>query len=239
MKSNNTSSEKILRFRKPEIKVHWAIAVPFMVCFVSALILVVFYNYNPTRPYRYIFSWIHRISGISLALLPLATMFRSRHAFSLYIYNIKQAWGWTITDIKWIYFKALSTFNKDISLPEQGKFNAVEKINFMTLMCTTPLYIGTGIMIWITDSAILYWMVHIGIAITTAPLILGHIFMATINPETRVALSGMISGKVDRDYIKHHHAGWYREHFAGKNKSLTKSRNSDASSKHADDENSR
>ncbi len=216
MSSKNTSSDKVLRFRKSEIKVHWAIAVPFMFCFISALILVVFYNYFPTRPYRDVFSWIHRIAGISFIILPLATMLKSRHDFKVYLYNIKQAWGWTIIDIKWIYYKALSTFSNKITLPEQGKFNAIEKLNFMILMCTTPLYIATGMLIWITNSAILYWLLHVGMAIITAPLIIGHIFMATVNPDTRVALSGMISGMVDRNYVKHHHAVWYREQFMGK-----------------------
>jgi hypothetical protein len=37
--------------------------------------------------------------------------------------------------------------------------------------------------------------------------------MATLNPDTRAALSGMISGMVDRSYVKHHHGSWYKEQF--------------------------
>jgi hypothetical protein len=41
----------------------------------------------------------------------------------------------------------------------------------------------------------------------------GHIFMATLNPGTRVGLQGMISGFVDRQWAKHHYRRWYREHY--------------------------
>jgi cytochrome b subunit of formate dehydrogenase len=194
MNSQQSSSEKVLRFRKSEIKVHWAIAVPFIICYVTALILVIFYNPQPDRPYRAIFSWIHRISGVSFIALPLLVMFKSRKDMKLYIYNIKQAWDLGIGDLKWFFLKGLSIVNKKVKLPEQGKF------------------IVTGILIWITN-ALMFWFIHFGMAIISTPLIIGHIFMATINPDTRAALSGMISGMVDRSYVKHHHGNWYKEQF--------------------------
>jgi cytochrome b subunit of formate dehydrogenase len=61
--------------------------------------------------------------------------------------------------------------------------------------------------------SILSWILHVGMAAIAAPLMLGHIFMATINPETRVGLSGMLTGYVDRHWARHHYTRWYREHF--------------------------
>jgi hypothetical protein len=37
--------------------------------------------------------------------------------------------------------------------------------------------------------------------------------MATVNPDTRVGLSGMITGYVDRHWAQHHYRHWYNEHF--------------------------
>lgn len=207
------SSNKILRFRKSERHVHWAIAVPFMVCFSSALVLVFFYNPNPLRPYREVFSWIHRISGISLITLPFLAMFKSRHDYKIYFYNIRQAWVWTIHDIKWLALKGLSMISRKIKLPDQGKFNAAEKINFMMLMSTYPLYIATGLVIWLTHGALLSWLVHFAMALAATPLLLGHLYMATIHPDTRTGLSGMTSGYVDRHWAEHHYPLWYREHY--------------------------
>ncbi len=213
MKKKSDSSDKILRFRGSERHIHWAISIPFMVCYFTALTLVIFYNPDPERPYRFIFSWIHRISGVLFITLPMIVMFRSRGDFKVYFYNIKQAWAWGLSDFKFLLLLGVAAVNKRIKLPDQGKFNAAEKINFMVLMSTYPFYMITGILIWVTDGALLAWLVHFAMAIAATPLMCGHIFMATINPESRVAFSGMITGYVDRKYVKHHHAAWYKEQF--------------------------
>ncbi len=206
-------STKILRFRKSERMVHWAIAVPFMVCYATALVLVLFYNPYPLRPYRSVFSWVHRLSGVSLIIFPLLTIAKSRGDYKVYFNNIKQAWLWTMEDLKWLALMGLAAISSRFTLPEQGKFNAAEKLNFMMLMSTYPLYIFTGLCIWLTNGALLSWLVHFGMALIATPLLTGHLFMAMINPETRVGLSGMISGFVDRQWAKHHYARWYRENF--------------------------
>ena len=204
---------KVLRFRRSERHVHWAISIPFMVCYATALVLVVVYTPNPSWPFREVFSWIHRISGVCLFVLPMFVIFRSRHDLKIYFYNIKQAWVWGIEDFKFLCLMGLAPVFKKIKLPEQGKFNAAEKLNFMLLMSTYPLYLITGSIIWITNKALLSWLIHFGMAIIATPLLFGHLFMAMLNPETRVALSGMITGFVDRQFVKHHHGKWYKEQF--------------------------
>jgi len=81
------------------------------------------------------------------------------------------------------------------------------------VMGTWPIYIVTGVLIWLPGVAFVAWTLHVAMAIAATPLILGHIFMATINPDTRVGLSGMISGFVDRQWARHHYGRWYREQF--------------------------
>jgi formate dehydrogenase subunit gamma len=208
-----THSPKILRFRKSERMVHWAIAIPFLTCYTTAIILVFFYNPHPLRPYRDLFSWIHRISGICLFILPMLTILKSRHDYKVYFNNIKQAWVWTVEDMKWLVLMGLAAMSSRYTLPEQGKFNAAEKLNFMTLMSTYPLYIITGSFMLLTRGALLSWLIHFGMALIASPLLFGHLFMATVNPKTRLGLSGMISGFVDRHWAKHHYAKWYRENY--------------------------
>jgi hypothetical protein len=65
-------------------------------------------------------------------------------------------------------------------------------------------------------------MVHFALALIAAPLMLGHIFMATVNPSTRVGLQGMISGFVDRDWARHHYTRWYRETFGSRVTAMTR-----------------
>lgn len=204
---------QILRFRKSERLLHWAIAVPFLVCYATAIVLIVRYNPDPQRPYRQVFALAHRISGVAFILLPVLAVVKSKGDWRIHFQNIRQAWAWTLQDVKWLTMMGLAAMSPRFRLPEQGKFNAAEKINFMTLLGTYPLYIATGLVIWLTHGAFLAWVVHFAMALVATPLILGHIFMATVNPETRVGLSGMISGFVDRQWARHHYAHWYREHY--------------------------
>ena len=214
-------AEKILRFRKSERLMHWALAVPFLLCLGTAVVLFVYYNPDPNRPYRTLFGAIHRVAGIAFIVLPVLALLFGKGDFRSHVYNIRQAWGWTKDDIKWLMLMGIATINKKIELPEQGKFNAAEKLNFIYLMVSYPLYIVTGFLIWETDAAFNAWSLHFGLALLALPLILGHLFMATINPESRVGLSGMFSGYVDRHWAKHHYGKWFREHF-GTDKKVTR-----------------
>jgi formate dehydrogenase gamma subunit len=187
--------------------------VPFIICYATALVLVAAYNPDPTRPYRALFSWTHRLSGLCLLFLPLWTVLRHRSDFDLHLQNVRTAWRWRLEDVKWLFLMGMSVIDKRVSLPDQGKFNAGEKLNFMFLTASYPLYIITGVLIWMPGVAFASWILHISLAALATPLMFGHVFMATVNPDTRVGLEGMITGHVDRHWAQHHYRHWYNEHF--------------------------
>jgi formate dehydrogenase subunit gamma len=207
------ATDEILRFQVCERHLHWAIAIPFKICYLTALTLVLVYNPSPGRPFREIFAWIHRLSGICLATLPPLMLFIHRREFGLHIRNVREAWSWRFDDLRWLLLMGPATVSKRVTLPRQGKFNAAEKINFIVVLSTYPLYIATGLTIWFLRPAYLSWMIHFSMAAAATPLVLGHIFMATVNPDTRVGLKGMISGWVSREWARHHYRHWYDEHF--------------------------
>ena len=204
---------KILRFYRSERLLHWAIAIPFLVCFATAMVLVVYYNPDPHRSYRAFFSWTHRLSGACLIVLPILAVYRSQGNIAVHFYNIKQAWTWVWDDFRWLGLMFAAALNSKIELPDQGKFNAAEKINFMVLLGTYPLYVATGLLIWLTDCAFVSWLLHSMMAVLAAPLVLGHLYMALISPHGQPGLSGMVSGFVDRHWAKHHYGHWYRERY--------------------------
>jgi len=207
-------STQIPRFRRSERSLHWAIAIPFLVCLVSGVAASLFFNRLHSGIVTHaLLLWVHRGSGILLLLLPSWVAWRHRRDLSLYLYNVKRAWSWTSDDLKWLALIGLASLSKKIALPEQHKFNAGEKINFMTLMLTYPVLVVTGLALLMPGTQFLSFIVHIGVAVLAAPLIVGHLFMAVVNPDTRIGLSGMFSGKVDREWAKHHYAKWYRENF--------------------------
>ncbi len=191
---------------------HWATAIPFVICYSTALILITVYNPNPARPLRWLVSWTHRLSGLCLLLAPLGTIVRHRHEIEVHRENIAQVWRWTRDDLRWLSLIAPASFFRNIELPHQGKFNAGEKINFVVLTSSYPLYVMTGLAIWLGGAAYLAWMIHFSLATIATPLIFGHILMATVNPDTRPGLSGMITGFVDREWARHHYRIWYEKH---------------------------
>ncbi len=207
------TSEQILRFQKSERMLHWSIAVPFMVCFATGMILMFFYNLHSPGISRQALSWLHRIAGAALISFPLLTMVRHWKEYGVHLENIRHALRWATDDLKWLILMLPASINRKIVLPDQGKFNAAEKLNFLMVLCTYPLFIATGFLIWMPERVVLFWIVHVGMALIAAPLMLGHIYMALINPDTRVGLSGMLSGYVDRHWARHHYRNWYREHF--------------------------
>jgi len=205
--------DSVLRFRESERYMHWALALPFLICYTTALILVFVYNPNPSRPFRAVFSWTHKLSGVCLIILPIAAAYYGRLDFRVHLRNIKCAWQWSFSDLRWLLMMGLVAISSRFSLPEQGKFNAAEKINFMVVLTTYPFFVLTGLLIWLPGVAIYSWLLHLGLALIATPLLFGHIFMATLNPGTRAGLQGMISGFVDRQWAKHHYRRWYQAKF--------------------------
>jgi hypothetical protein len=133
--------------------------------------------------------------------------------FELHVRNIRAAWAWRLEDVKWLFLMSWSTIDKRVVLPDQGKFNAGEKLNFMFLTASYPIYVVTGFLIWLPGVAFASWILHLSMAALATPLIFGHVYMAMVNPDTRVGLSGMTSGYVDRLWAQHHYRHWYNEHF--------------------------
>jgi formate dehydrogenase gamma subunit len=185
-----------------------------MLCFLSGITMKILYNLRDPSLFREFLSATHRISGCALAILPALAIARNWRDYKVHIYNIKVGFSWTIDDLKWLFLVGPATVSKRIVLPEQRKFNAGERLNFMMVMVTYPLFLATGFLLWIEGGHhFLPWLVHISLSLTAPILMFGHIYMAVVNPDTRVGLSGMITGRVDREWAKHHYQRWYRENF--------------------------
>lgn len=206
-------AKEILRFARGEMMLHWSIAVPFIICFVTGMIVKLFYGLHSPGISRDVLTFLHKVAGGCLTVFPTLAVLKNWRDYKVHIYNVKVGFSWTIDDLKWLFLFGPSTISKRVVLPDQRKFNAAERMNFMMVMVTYPVFISSGILLWLSGSHFVPWLVHIGTALVVPGLMLGHIYMAVVNPSTRVGLSGMISGKVDREWAKHHYASWYRDHY--------------------------
>jgi formate dehydrogenase subunit gamma len=203
----------ILRFLPGERFLHWALAAPFVLLYATAALMLVFYGEPHPRHFRDAFAIAHRIFGVALVVLPPLALLRGSADWRVHLENMREGWRWTASDLRWLLLFPRNAIDPRVRLPEQGKFNAAEKLNFMMVSTFYPLYIVTGILVWLPGIAVVPYLAHYAMAVLGVPLVLGHIFMATINPDTKAGLSGMITGWVDRNWAKHHYARWYRERF--------------------------
>ncbi len=91
-----------------------------------------------------------------------------------------------------------------------GRFNGGQKMNArLALAGLTGLYV-TGVYL-LTFGRSAFGHLHGPFAFLTTALVVGHIFMAVVNPSTRHALRGMTLGSVDRDWAAHHFPRWVEE----------------------------
>jgi formate dehydrogenase subunit gamma len=204
---------RVLRFLRSERLIHWSIAVPFMTCYATGMTLMLFFNLRDEGMSRMVFSWIHRISGCCLIVFPPVSAVWHWKEYKIHLQNVRHALTWTRDDIKWLALMGIAAFNRKLVLPEQGKFNAAEKVNFMMVMCSYATFTVTGVILLMPGTAFLSWIAHVAMALIATPLMLGHIYMAVLNRDTRVGLSGMLSGYVDSEWARHHYARWYRGNF--------------------------
>ncbi len=211
--SRKEQAREILRFARGEMMLHWAIAVPFLICFVTGIGGKLFFNLRSQDLTRDVLHFVHRVSGGALAVFPTLAVLRNWRDYKVHVYNVKVGFSWTIDDLKWLFLVGPSTVSKRVVLPDQRKFNAAERLNFMMVMTTYPLFVLTGILLWLPGGHFVPWIVHISMSLVAPLLMLGHIYMAAVNPATRVGLSGMVTGKVDREWARHHYAVWFRDHF--------------------------
>lgn len=206
---------QIHRFVAAERFLHWALAAPFVLLYLSAFALVALYGEPHPRVFRNAFATAHRAIGVALIVLPPLALLAGSRDWRAHLENMREGWRWRRDDIRWLLLFPRNAVDPRVALPEQGKFNAAEKLNFMMVSVTYPLYILTGLLVWMPGVAFFPYLAHLAMAIVGSPLVFGHIFMAAINPETRVGLSGMFTGWVDREWAKHHYRRWYRDRFEG------------------------
>ena len=204
---------QIPRFIAAERFLHWALALPFVLLYLTAIALVLLYGEPHPRQFRNAFALAHRTIGVALIVLPPLALLAGSRDWRAHLENMREGWRWRRDDIRWLLLFPRNAVDPRVVLPEQGKFNAAEKLNFMMVSITYPLYIATGLLVWLPGVAFVPYLAHFAIAVAGSPLVFGHIFMAAINPETRVGLSGMFTGWVDREWAKHHYRRWYRERF--------------------------
>lgn len=196
----------VVRFSATERVFHWAQAIPYLVLLVTGALQLIAHRFTISWLSAATLAQLHRIAGIALPVaMFLAFLGGDRKVL---LRNARLALCWTLVDLRWL---ALFPLNQlfGVALPPSGKFNAGQKLNLLAQMVLIPVFAITGAWMAYGGEALLPWYVHVAAFALATPLLLGHLFLALVHPETRKGLSGVFDGRVDAQWARHHYAKEY------------------------------
>ncbi|MDF2571624.1 MAG: formate dehydrogenase, gamma subunit [Sporomusa sp.] len=208
---------RIKRFSIAERVSHWVHTFAFFTLFLTGLVAMTPY-FAFLAP---LFGGLHNAQIVHRWLAPVFSVC-SLAILIIGDWNGFKRWMKSITDLGKDDFIFLRDFPQEFmgghpKLPEQGMFNAGEKMNsiFITLGGGTILTV-TGIIMWFPEYfplAVVRWSypLHSIMAMVSVAAISMHMFMALIHPGSKESIKGMIYGTVDRKFAAGHHPKWYRE----------------------------
>jgi len=200
--------EYVRRFSGAEQALHWLLAVSFLTMLVTGLIL-----YLPSlaevAANRRLWKSIHLGAALAFWLGTLLIVSSSTGGLRRTVGQIDK---FDDDDRRWLKWQVRQMGPK----PPQGRFNAGQKLNTAVIAGLMVVFTISGTLMYLQEvdarfrgtSAILVHDIAMYIAI---PLVIGHLYMALLNPSTRHSLRGMVLGTVRRDWAREHHAKWERE----------------------------
>ncbi len=198
----------VTRFSVTERTLHWLLAGTFLVMMATGLILYL-PAFAQLAANRMMWKSIHIGAAIAfwgglIALLPGNTRELRTTA--------RQIDRFDGDDGRWLR-RVVS--HRDVE-PPQGRFNAGQKLNTAIVAGLMVVFTVSGTLMYLQEtdasfrgtSAI---MAHDWATWIAVPLVIGHLYMAMVNPTTRHSMRGIVLGTVRRDWAKRHHPKWERE----------------------------
>ncbi len=196
----------VIRFTPSERYFHNVVMFSFVFLLVTGMTMI-FHNLLGMRnESRDFLSMSHKVMAVFFIIAPVIVFALGDR--KVWRENIKLATTWGRYDIDWLMKKPFVNIVKGVDLPPEEKFNPGQKVWMMIAISGSFALIVSGIVIWLSESAILFIFLHTVTTFVMGMTLSGHIFMALINKDTREAVGSIIDGEVDADWAKRHHPLW-------------------------------
>jgi formate dehydrogenase subunit gamma len=192
------------RFSRTERTLHWANAVFFFFLLATGLIL-----YLPSLSIavgrRMLMQDLHFWSGIAwVSVLAAIVVLGDRKGI---VETAREVDRFDRDDLRWLAGK--------VPAP-QGRLNAGQKVNAALTAAFTLLFLVSGLLLWFGERNTSWRfastvVLHDGLMYVSLALLLGHLYLAVINPSTRHALRGITTGSVSEEWAATHHSKWTPE----------------------------
>jgi formate dehydrogenase subunit gamma len=196
-----------LRFVRTVRALHWAYAMPFLILLLTGAALYLpginaFGRRDLIRP-------LHLVAAAALVLAPAAVyVLGDRRAIRREADQIDR---WSASDVRWLrvwlgYHKP----DREEQLPPAGRFNAGQKLNSVFSLAMGVGLLATGLVMVLGHqfrgpTAQAANLLHDLLFLAALPLVAGHIWLSALKDDTRPGLSGMIGGRVSREWLRKHH----------------------------------
>jgi formate dehydrogenase subunit gamma len=194
----------VRRFTRSELAAHWIVALSVLAMIATGLALGMDVAHDSVFP-------VHVGSVFALAAgLVLVAAAGNRRALRSTARELRTLDG---DDRRWLAWAPRAALRRGGDPPPIGRFNAGQKANAILVSIFLLTVTGSGLYLWarvhgiVADSNI-GGAVHNLSAIAIITLVCGHLYMAVLNPGTRRALAGIVTGRVDAEWAAEHHPAW-------------------------------
>jgi len=202
---------RVVRFTVTERALHWALASGYLLLLASGLPLMAPSLQSWIRGYSPIIGErLHLASAIFWVVAMLAVLaVGDRRRIVRTLTEMRRLGGddrrWLVRFPRWLVATPTERARLDRAV---GRFNAGQKVNALFTLVTAALLLITGIALWPFGAGGLWRAAHRWLTLLVLIPIAGHVFLAVIFPSTRQGLTGMLDGRVDREWAATHHPRW-------------------------------
>lgn len=205
--------DKVYRFVLAERLAHWFHAISFLVLLVTGMALVVRGVASLLGgDVLQAFGLTHRMAGAIFTVVAVPVLWvGARKSAGEWV---RSSFRFDRDDLTFLARFPRDFFGLKVNLPDQGRFNAGEKINSIMQIIGWPVMVISGWMLVWKDSlpnGLAKWtlVTHSFTAMLLGAAVLGHIYLASIHPHARPGFTGMTSGWVPAWWAKGHYKKWY------------------------------
>lgn len=194
--------QRFRRFVIPEVILHWVNAIPFLLLMLTGGLMLVA-RFAPVDPAWFSFAVLaHKCCAVSwLFSLPLTVLSQPRAHWQ----HIRVLLRWGIHDLLWMIQSTRSVYDRKTVIAPAGRFNTGQKTNASLI----PFYFFsfglTGAFMHFDGASLFPWYAHTALYFAAIASVGGHLYLALVNPGTRISLPAIFHGWSPMKYVEHHH----------------------------------
>jgi cytochrome b subunit of formate dehydrogenase len=194
--------KRFRRFVPAEVLLHWVNAVPFLLLMMTGATMLGAHFFRVEPGLLEMVKLVHKISAVTwLLALPPTVLCR----FKVHWTHLRVVLRWGIEDLLWMVQSGRSLYFPKATVPASGRFNAGQKMNACLVLVYFFGFGTTGLLMLFKESILFPWYIHTSLFFAAMGSVGGHMYLAMVNPSTRIALKGIFHGWAPIEYIEHHH----------------------------------